>query len=356
MDISTRENILETLKFHAARYPKMTPTDAVKLLYQREFGGGHLIRDVGRVRAMLVSELERAVRSPYGAVEPLGNSIVRVDLKSAEEIPLTVDDLVAMFVATANAHTGDIAAFEDSLEVLKVATFRGILPFDSDALDAYLSFYAKVNGIYPPVSHSDVYRREYSPSYRIIDERFVRLFPVIARVNALLREREHVVVAIDGRCASGKTTACDLLAKVFACASIVRADDFFLPPTMRTSERYAEPGGNLDRERFIAEVLPHIGRREFEYGRFDCSVGRVTSAVSVPLNRLTLVEGSYSTHPAFGHYADLTVFSNIDHAERMRRLRERDGDYAAVFESRWIPLEEAYFAAFDVMSKCDIVI
>ena len=37
---------LETvLKAHAARYPKMEPTDAVKLLYQNEFGGGHLIRD-----------------------------------------------------------------------------------------------------------------------------------------------------------------------------------------------------------------------------------------------------------------------------------------------------------------------
>ena len=29
------------LRNHAARYPAMEPTDAVKLLYQSEFGGSH---------------------------------------------------------------------------------------------------------------------------------------------------------------------------------------------------------------------------------------------------------------------------------------------------------------------------
>ena len=33
------------LKIHVKRYPLMQPTDAVKLIYQNEFGGGHLIRD-----------------------------------------------------------------------------------------------------------------------------------------------------------------------------------------------------------------------------------------------------------------------------------------------------------------------
>ena len=32
------------LKIHVKRYPLMQPTDAVKLIYQNEFGGGHLIR------------------------------------------------------------------------------------------------------------------------------------------------------------------------------------------------------------------------------------------------------------------------------------------------------------------------
>ena len=39
------EELRQILLSHAARYPKMEPRDAVKLIYQNEFGGGHLIRD-----------------------------------------------------------------------------------------------------------------------------------------------------------------------------------------------------------------------------------------------------------------------------------------------------------------------
>ena len=63
-----------------------------------------------------------------------------------------------------------------------------------------------------------------------------------------------LIAAIDGRCASGKTTAAELLQKQFGW-TVVHADDFFLRPEQRTPERYAEPGGNLDRERLREEVL-----------------------------------------------------------------------------------------------------
>lgn len=39
------EELRAILITHAKRYPLMQPTDAVKLIYQNEFGGGHLIRD-----------------------------------------------------------------------------------------------------------------------------------------------------------------------------------------------------------------------------------------------------------------------------------------------------------------------
>ena len=35
----------QILRSHFARYPAMTPQDAVKLLYQSAFGPGHLIAD-----------------------------------------------------------------------------------------------------------------------------------------------------------------------------------------------------------------------------------------------------------------------------------------------------------------------
>ena len=39
------EELRAILIAHAKRYPLMQPQDAVKLIYQNEFGGGHLIRD-----------------------------------------------------------------------------------------------------------------------------------------------------------------------------------------------------------------------------------------------------------------------------------------------------------------------
>ena len=69
------------------------------------------------------------------------------------------------------------------------------------------------------------------------------------------------------------------------------------------------------------------------------------------------MEGSYSCHPEFGNYADITVFSNIDSDEQMKRIIRRNGDkMAKVFAEKWIPMEERYFDEFSVKSKCSIVI
>ena len=72
---------------------------------------------------------------------------------------------------------------------------------------------------------------------------------VIERIERVFTEREHVFVAIDGPCASGKTTLAALLQRRFD-GNVLHMDDFFLRPEQRTPERFAEPGGNVDRERF----------------------------------------------------------------------------------------------------------
>ena len=76
----------------------------------------------------------------------------------------------------------------------------------------------------------------------------------IARIETLLAERDCVFVAIDGPCTSGKTTFAAMLNRRFG-GNVLHMDDFFLRPEQRTPERFAEPGGNVDRERFETEVL-----------------------------------------------------------------------------------------------------
>ena len=153
------------LKDHAKRYPRMEPTDAVKLLYQNEFGGGHLIRDVDACLRFLRAEYESVSRDPAAPRrEYIGNGIYRVNLAALTEAEL--EDLGRDFIASAAAHRGDLDRFIKKLAVLRKLTAEGVFGFDSAQLEEYLTAYEQAG--YPMVSHSSAYREYYKPAYRII--------------------------------------------------------------------------------------------------------------------------------------------------------------------------------------------
>ena len=133
-------------------------------------------------------------------------------------------------------------------------------------------------------------------------------------------------------------------------------DHFFLRPEQRTEERFAEPGGNVDRERFLDEVLlPLRAGKPFSYRPFDCHTLSLAAPISVPPAALYVIEGSYSCHPALREHYGLTVFLDVSPEEQLRRIRIRNGpEGARRFAERWIPLEERYFAVFDVRGHCTL--
>lgn len=152
---------------HAMRYPAMEPTDAVKLLYQSEFGGGHLIRDEEAALNYLRREYNDTVKdSAQPLTEIIGNGLVRVHLAALPEARLEV--LGQAFLESARIHRGTMEGFLRKLDVLRQVTAEGAFDFSSQALDAYLSDYAQAG--YPMVSHSDSYRQLYHPAYRVVLE------------------------------------------------------------------------------------------------------------------------------------------------------------------------------------------
>jgi len=169
------------------------------------------------------------------------------------------------------------------------------------------------------------------------------------------RTKRPLIAAIDGRCASGKTTAAKLLQEQYGW-TVVHADDFFLRPEQRTPERYAEPGGNLDRERLKEEVLiPLREGKPVNYRRFDCSKMELGETVSVPLTDLVIVEGSYSLHPELRDLYDLKIFFDVSAEEQLRRIEARSGrEKLQAFIDRWIPLEEKYFSGCSVSETADL--
>ena len=179
---------------------------------------------------------------------------------------------------------------------------------------------------------------------------------LFSAIDRLLMQKDRVIVAIDGGAASGKTTLADMLAKRYG-AETVHMDDFFLRPEQRTPERFAEAGGNFDRERFMEEVIPYIKKREvFFYRVFDCSKMCLFGNAEVSDSHLVIVEGSYSHHPAFADAFDLLVFLHVDEEERKQRIIARNGKMSEMFFTRWIPLENRYFETFKIEEKADLAI
>jgi uridine kinase len=130
-------------------------------------------------------------------------------------------------------------------------------------------------------------------------------------IKSLLLQKERVIVAIDGPCASGKTTFAKKLAQCFD-SFVFHTDDFFLRPEQRTADRLGEPGGNLDRERFLEEVLlPLRSEKKVSFSPYLCSEGALGDKIAVPEKRLYIIEGSYSHHPFFGEYDGTRVGRKI---------------------------------------------
>lgn len=159
------EELERILWEHAARYPEMQPADAVKLIYQNEFGGGHLIRDMEKCLEYLRREYSATRHDPSTPLfEPIGNGILRVNLASVGEDGL--ERLGRDFIASAEAHRGTLDSFLAKLAVLERLTREGIFNFDSRRLEGYLVEYQTAG--YPAVSHSPQYRTAYSPAYRVV--------------------------------------------------------------------------------------------------------------------------------------------------------------------------------------------
>lgn len=178
---------------------------------------------------------------------------------------------------------------------------------------------------------------------------------VLQAVQALPQSRQPLIVALDGRCASGKTTLAALLQQQTGC-SVVHMDHFFLRPEQRTRERLEQPGGNVDYERFLAEVLePLRAGKDCSYRPYDCKQQKLTEPVAVRQDRLIVVEGSYSCHPTLWERYDLHVFLTVNPQEQLRRIERRNGPQGLeMFRQRWIPLEERYFSACRVEERCEL--
>lgn len=172
-----------------------------------------------------------------------------------------------------------------------------------------------------------------------------------------LQPTKPLVLALDGRCGSGKTTLTAALAGQFPASTVLHTDDFYLPPADRVPGWEQIPCANMDLARLRDEALrPAYEGQPVPYRAYSCREGRCLPVQQLSAQPLVILEGSYSHHPLLAGYETLRVFVTCSKPEQTRRLQAREGERYANFAARWIPLEEAYFAQYNVEVKADFAI
>ncbi len=167
---------------------------------------------------------------------------------------------------------------------------------------------------------------------------------------------QRILITLDGPCAAGKTTAAEALSKALG-ASVLHTDDFVVPHAQKTPVRLAIPGGNCDWERLGWVISQWKAGLSPAYQRYDCRHDCFLPPESIASDRTLILEGSYCNLPGLRKYADLRLFMDTPELERLERLRHREPpDSLRMFFSKWIPLENAYFADYGLPDEQCVVI
>lgn len=347
----TQEQIRARIAAHCTRYPQLESRDLLKFLHHSAFGCGHLITDASAAEEWLQQEMDTC--GGEGDMEVLCGGFCRVHLPLLKAMGVSARSFARLFALSAEKTVPGSEAMEPLLAAALDMAREGLLPCSYDDFSAAAQSWQQAG--YPAQHHSPSFREIYRPAYRVLHTSHAALLPLIAAIDRKLAAQERVTVVIEGGAGSGKSTLSALLERIYGC-TVLHMDDFFLRGEQRTPERYATPGGNIDHERFLSEVVtPLMGGKSFRYRPFDCSSFTVTDGYDVTPAALTVVEGSYSMHPALGKYYDLAVWVNIDAQTQRARIETRNSpSFAARFFTEWIPMEQAYFAAFHTAAQCDI--
>jgi uridine kinase len=197
---------------------------------------------------------------------------------------------------------------------------------------------------------------------------------VVSAIRACSVSAQRLVVAIDGRSGSGKSTVAQALARDIG-AAIVPCDDFFAAnvsnvewDALTPEQRVAEA---IDWRRLRREAIEPLraGRPALWYA-FDFQAGPRSDG-TYPLQEaptevgpkpVVLLDGAYSARPELADVLDVSVLVEAAPTTRRARLAAREApDLLRRWHARWDAAEEHYFTrvrpppAFDVVLRTDDV-
>lgn len=184
---------------------------------------------------------------------------------------------------------------------------------------------------------------------------------IVPKIDNLLKNKDYIVIAIDGDSASGKSSlALSLFYYYKNEVNIIHIDDFYLANQgnidMNNINKMYD--GNIDYNRLKEEVINNLSKTTFSYSIFDCK-NQVLNKEKVVVNkkRIMIIEGSYSLNASkLGKYYDFSIFLKIDKSLQIERLKNRNKNNFNDFLNKWIVLEKNYQEHYKIEKNCDFLI
>lgn len=185
---------------------------------------------------------------------------------------------------------------------------------------------------------------------------------VIDRINTLQNLRTPLVIAIDGRSGTGKSTLSVEIATAVN-GTFVDQDDFYSGGELEHWSRL-DPETRVDKcidwQRVLRDViLPFRDSRQISYHSFnwDSMKGLDPEAITLAPSDVLVLDGAYSTRSELSAYLDLTVLVTLDDEVRRQRIMDREGEgWTLEWFNVWDAAENLYFGQMRPETDFDIVI
>ncbi|MDX9691392.1 MAG: hypothetical protein RBT45_02990 [Acholeplasmataceae bacterium] len=179
---------------------------------------------------------------------------------------------------------------------------------------------------------------------------------VYQKIDQLLLKKSHIVIAIDGQAASGKTTLASKIKEKYQ-GEVIHMDDYFLRQHQRTIDRLNQISGNIDYERFEAEIINHLNNEYIKVVPFQCKSMTFDEPYIIKRPAVLVIEGAYSMRLPWIRFYDLKILVKIDYELQVSRIKKRNGHKQIErFVNEWIPMENKHIIMNDLEHHADAII
>ena len=139
--------------------------DLFKFIYQSCFGCEHLVSNYDDVLNRIINEAQSCELDNLPDVEYLDGEYCRIHLKAINS-QKSLEWLCRAFIDSSKTHPEGEKRLEEQLENLLLYSESGMIHFERDILEKEIIEWRELG--FPPIHHSETFRRAHHPSYRVI--------------------------------------------------------------------------------------------------------------------------------------------------------------------------------------------